>query len=216
MRITPNHPRLRATAIACMSIGAWALLQAGQIAAAGHSILLTLALSIAAILCLALGIAFWLLGTDRRAGVIFDSKGLMLNLGQSAAFVSWQNIADIGLIRRRSSWLALGSRDQIGIQLSDPSEYLQSYEARIPASRGILAQGVRLIANTLYCGRHTAHAPTAREIEGLRQRTGYDLIIPETLIGGRSSAFIEMVDAFRHNPYRRRMFQIREAARSMS
>ncbi|NTW02952.1 MAG: DUF2982 domain-containing protein, partial [Oscillochloris sp.] len=200
MRITPSHPRLRVTAIACMIIGAWALLQPSKIVANGHPALLAVAISIAAILSLTIGVVFWLLGTDRRAGVVFDSKGLMLNLGHSAAFISWQNITEVGLSHRRSNLFALGSKALIGIRLDDPSEYIQSYETRIPASRSVLASAVRLIQHVIHMRNLAPIAPTLAEIETIRRRTGYDLLIPESLLGGHPTAFVEMVDAYRRNP----------------
>jgi hypothetical protein len=215
MRITPNHPRLRATAIACMIFGAWALLKSSQIATAGYPAILAVAIDIAAILCLAIGITFWLLGTDRRAGVVFDSKGLMLNLGHSAAFVSWQNIASVGVSHKRSSLIALGSSAQIGILLKNPAEYIQSYETRIPASRGTLGCAVRLIQRATAMGRSAPSTPGVADIAAQRRRSGYDLLIPELLLGGRSAAFVELVDAYRQNPHRRHMLQIRDVARSM-
>jgi hypothetical protein len=215
MRITPSHPRLRATAIACMICGAWVLLQSSTIAVTGYSTLLTIAIDIAAILCLAVGVAFWLLGTDRRAGVVFDSKGLMLNLGHSAAFVSWQNIADIGVSHRRSSLLTLGSSAQIGILLNNPAEYIQSYETRLPASRGAIGSAIRLLGRATATARSAPQSPDIAELEALRRRTGYDLLIPEALLGGHSASFVVLVDAYRQNPCRRRMLQIRDVARSM-
>jgi hypothetical protein len=214
MRITPSHPRLRATAIICMIFGAWALLQSSQIAISGYSVLLAIAVGIAAIISLAIGISFWLLGTDRRAGVVFDSKGLMLNLGHSAAFVSWQNIAGVGVSHRRSSLLTLGSNAQIGILLKDTTEYIQSYERRIPASRGALGHTVRLIQRATATVRSMPPLPHVTDIESLRRRTGYDLLIPESLLGGRSTAFVELVESYLQSPYRRRMLQIRDVARS--
>jgi hypothetical protein len=215
MRITPSHPRLRVTAIASMIFGAWALLQSSKIATSSYSMLLIIAIDIAAILCLAIGVAFWLLGTDRRAGVVFDSKGLMLNLGHSAAFVSWQNIAGVGVSHRRSSLLALGSSAQIGILLKNPAEYIQSYEARLPASRGAIGSAIRLIGRIIALTRSVPQSPDVAMIEALRRRTGYDLLIPEALLGGRSASFVDLVDTYRQNPCRRRMLQIRDVARSM-
>jgi hypothetical protein len=179
-------------------------------------VLLAIAIDIAAILCLAIGVAFWLLGTDRRAGVVFDSKGLMLNLGHSAAFVSWQNIVEVGVSHQRSSLFALGSSSQIGILLKDPAEYIQSYETRLPASRGTLGGAIRLIWHLTAIARSTPTFPDVAKIDALRRRTGYDLLIPESLLGGRSVSFVTLVEAYRHNPYHRRTLQIRDIARGTS
>jgi hypothetical protein len=215
MRITPSHPRLRIIAVASFALGGWSLLQPGQIAASGHSPLLAVTISLAAIFFLAIGVAFWMLGTDRRAGIIFDSKGLMLNLGHSAAFVSWQNIADTGVSRRRSSILALGSSAQIGIRLHDPLEYLQSYEARLPASRSLIACAIRLVRRVVSRLGRQLLAPSLEQIEALRSATGYDLLIPEVLLGGQADGFIGLIDTYRHNPSSRRSLQIYHTARGM-
>ena len=37
----------------------------------------------------------------------------------------------------------------LGLSLRDPQAYIQSYEERLPAARGLMARGVRLIATTL-------------------------------------------------------------------
>jgi hypothetical protein len=54
-------------------------------------------------LLLAVGLAFWALSHDRRAGVVIDGKGLLLNLGHSSAFISWDNIERAGC-RASARW----------------------------------------------------------------------------------------------------------------
>ncbi len=152
---------------------------------------------------LAVGAAFWLLATDRRAGVTFERKGLSLQLGHSSAFVSWENIAAVGVTGRRSSLLALGSREQIGIRLHNPEQYLQSYEARVPASPGLLARGVRLVER-LTRGERGGAAPGLDGVAGLRRRTGYDIVIPEAQLGVRATSFAALLEAYRVCPEQRR------------
>lgn len=209
MRIAPDHPRLRIVAVACWALGAWLIIQSPQIALVSQQRLLSAATFVAAVLLFAIGVTFWLLGTDRRAGVVFDAKGLMLNLGHSAAFISWENIADVGVSARRGSLLALGSRRQLGITLKRPEEYLQSYETRIPASRGVLAGMVRLTQQVLKPISTPRLAPTPADIEQHRRLTGYDVLIPEAQLGGRAGAFQEIVETYRANPHRRRMLQVK-------
>jgi hypothetical protein len=206
MRIAPDHPRLRIVAIACWAIGAWLIIQAPQTVLILQQTLFTTASLLAAALLFALGVAFWLLGTDRRAGVIFDAKGLMLNLGHSAAFVEWDNIAAIGVSERRRSLLAIGSRSQFGIRLHCPEDYLQSYEARLPASYGALARLVRLTKRLLAPLGAKPAAPTLATLEMHRRRTGYDLLIPEAQLGGKADAFCTLVETYRANPHQRRTF----------
>lgn len=203
MRIAPNHPRLRAVAFVCWALGSWWILHLGF--ASTHTRLLSIALALAAIVLLAIGIAFWLLGTDRRAGVIFDSKGLMLNLGHSAAFVAWDNIAAIGVSRHRTSLLSLGSAAQLGIKLRDPQAYIQSYEERLPASNSLIARALRLLDRSLRPFRRRTAAPTVETLERTRARCGYDVLVPEALLGGKATAFVEMVESYRYDPHQRRM-----------
>ncbi len=205
MRIAPDHPRLRIIAIACWALGAWLIIQSSQIILVSQQRLLTVTTFVAAILIFALGITFWLLGTDRRAGVVFDAKGLMLNLGHSAAFVGWDNIVEVGVSARRRSLLAIGSRRQLGIRLQHPEAYIQSYEMRLPASRGLLASLVRLTQFMLKPFTTQIHAPTLADLAQHRRQTGYDLLIPETQLGGRAGAFLTIVETYRANPRQRRM-----------
>lgn len=190
------------------------MLQPGALAGFGYTAVLAASGAILSVIAFALGVAFWLLGTDRRAGIIFDAKGLMLNLGHSAAFVSWENIDSVGLTQRRFNLLALGSSYQLGIRLHNPEEYLQSYEVRIPASQGLLAQLIRLLARS-FSSTTSQAPPSPASLDALRRQTGYDLLVPEAQLGGRAAAFVEMIEAYRKNPTRRRMFQIEGAAQSL-
>jgi hypothetical protein len=208
MRIAPDHPRLRIVAVVCWALGAWLIIQSPRVDLLNQQRLFTAASFIAAILFFAVGIAFWLLGTDQRAGVVFDSKGLMLNLGHSAAFIGWDNIAAVGISGRRRSLLALGSRSQLGIRLQRPHEYIQSYETRLPASRSVLAVPVRLIRRLLMPFAGPAPIPTLAALEAQRRHTGYDVLIPEAQLGGRADTFCAMVETYRANPAQRRTLQV--------
>ena len=201
MRIVPDHSRLRIVALVCWAFGAWWMLQPGLLAEAGRPPMLAVAGALLAILCLALGVAFWLLGNDRQAGISLDRKGLMLNLGHSSAFITWDNIASLGVCRGHMSLLALGSSSQLGIRLYHPEHYLQSYEARLPASAGLLAQAVRLVR--ALTGGASAE-PGLNTLEDLRQRTGYDVLIPEAQLGGRAQAFVKILEAYKASPEQRR------------
>lgn len=203
MRIVPNHHRLRMVAFFCWALGAWWLLQPRLLAAAGLPLILGAGGVIVAALLIAVGAAFWLLAGDRGAGVTFERKGLSLQLGHSSAFVSWENIAAVGVTSRRSSLLALGSRGQVGIRLHNPEQYLQSYEARVPASPGLLARCVRQVER-LTRGDRTAAEPSLESIAGLRRRTGYDIIIPEAQLGVRAVSFAALLDSYRASPEQRR------------
>ncbi|NJN18101.1 MAG: hypothetical protein HC822_18460 [Oscillochloris sp.] len=204
MRITPNHPRLRIVAVACWVVGCWLLLQSGLLLQAEIAVLPVL-MVISATIIFAFGIAFWLLGTDRRAGIVLDPKGIMLNLGHSAAFVDWDNIESVGITKRRMNLLALGSHKQFGLRLHEPELYLQSYEARLPASMSLLGRIVRGMQRILTYYRTFDHAPTVASLEVLRTRTGYDLIIPEALLGGKANEFLDLVDHYRRNHTHRRI-----------
>lgn len=215
MRITPSHPRLRIIAISCWVIGGWCLLQAGQIARIGPNTLLSIPVIIVAVLFLALGVAYWMLGTDRQAGVVFDPKGLMFNLGHSAAFVSWDNIATVGVSYRRNNLLSLGSFESVGIRLQRPAEYLQSYEQRLPASNSLLAWATRQIQNLLRRVQVKERRPTLTDLEALREHTGYDLLISATQLGGSAHAFVDLVETYRSSPRERRSLQIGVQAQSV-
>src|SRR3954462_14958905 len=133
MRIMPNHSRLRVIALGCWVVSCWCIVYGGSLFA-GHSamLLLVLCVELLAFLALAIGVAFWLLSSDRQAGITFDSKGMLLNLGHSSAFISWANIERVGVTERRDSLLAIGSARQIGIALRNSQAYIQTYEDRLP------------------------------------------------------------------------------------
>lgn len=199
MRIAPNHPRLRIAALVCFILGTWWLLQSVLfVVIFRHPLSLAAMIFVGAFL-LAFALAFWLLGNDRRAGISFDTKGIMLNLGHYAAFVSWHNIAAVGVTGKRSSWLALDSGEQFGIRLRDPAAYLQSYETRLPASTGPLARALRLLDGLLRRVRRGTAEPTVRDLARLRERSGYDIVIPEALLGGRASTFCEILETYRRD-----------------
>lgn len=195
MRITPNFSRFRIVALACWACGAWFIVQ-GSMLAMHHDfrhalIISTLLLSS---ILLALGIAFWPLGTDRQAGVIVDSKGLLLNLGHYAAFIAWDNVAQVGVSTHRRSLLTLGSPRQLGIVLHDVQPYLQSYEGRMPAARGVLAGALRMLARVFQPFHRADAALTAAQVAACRARTGYDVLVPEAFIGGRVEEFIALIE----------------------
>lgn len=200
MRIWPNYTRLRSVAIACWTFGSWWIIQLGQLNFISDSWLLFIPMALAGIILLALGIAFWELGTDRYAGILFDSKGIMLNLGHSVAFVAWDNIAEVGVSQHRKSLLDLGSSHQLGLKLHDPHAYIQSYEQRLPASQGPLGVALRFIALFLRPLRSRDVAPTPDLLARTRIDTGYDVLIPEILLGDKAEAFAELVQDWLHNP----------------
>lgn len=204
MRIAPNHPRLRLVAIVCWILGGWWVVQLSLLNPFVYPPLLTIAVVLASSVLLAVGIAFWQLATDKRAGVVLDAKGLMLNMGHYAAFIAWENISDVGVSQHRASLLALGSNRQLGFKLRNPHAYLQSYEVRLPAAHGPLAVALRLLDWVLRPICYTAALPTVEHLERTRTRTGYDVLIPEALLGGRAEAFVEMVQHYCFDPgYRR-------------
>ena len=93
MRIAPNLPRLRVVALSCWAVGGWCIIYGAQLT----PVLLISTILLGALL-LAIGLAFWQLSGDRRAGIVFDAKGILLNLGHSSAFISWENIERVGVI----------------------------------------------------------------------------------------------------------------------
>ena len=207
MRIPPNYPRLRIVALACWSIGAWWALQPGVVAMLNLPPVLAASGAVLATIMIAIGVAFWLLAADRRSGLVFDSTGVSLNLGHSAAFVAWENIEAIGVTSHRASLFALGSSRQLGLRLHNPEAYLQSYEERLPAARGLFARGLRLIQWILR-REDRAPAPTREDLLALRRRTGYDLIIPEAQLGGAAPAVVAIFEALRRAPQCERALQL--------
>lgn len=200
MRVLPDYNRLRAVAIACWVVAAWWIIYTSKLSNSTFSLPTSLLIfgALFSIGLFAIGISFWLLGGDRRAGVIFDNKGLLLNLGKSASFVSWDNIETLGVVKRRFDWMSLGSRTQLGIRLREAEPYLQSYEVRLPASKGPLAASLRSLARLLSLGKSNEQLPSENDLERTRTRTGYDILVPETFIGGKADAFIELVQAYRN------------------
>lgn len=212
MQLKPSLSRLRVISLACWAFGSWWMIQAGQFASTHNSLALTIALVIAASILIAIGITFWLLGTDTRAGVSFDAKGVMLNLGHSAAFVGWENIISAGALPYRSGIFVLGSTRQIGIRLRDPQEYLQSYEERIPAARGPFAYGVATIHRMLRRDEAGRADLLLAELEHSYDRTGYHLRIPEAQLGGRGQAFIDMLNRYTDSDRRQKIVSILSVA----
>lgn len=198
MRISPNHPRLRVVALACWATGGFCLVHGGFFSVNAPALLaLTVSTQLLGFILFAIGIAFWLLSADQRAGVVFDQKGLLLNLGNSSSFVSWENIEHAGVSSHRSQLLAIGSRRQFGIALRDPARYVQSYEARLPAAHGLLARALRLIDSILRHFRTANDQPLINQLAQNRAQTGFDVLVPETLLGGRADTFAEIVEAYR-------------------
>ncbi len=201
MRITPDHPRLRIVAIFAWLVSAWLIVQMALLSPTGTQFILLIAIIAAAIVLLAVGIVFWALGTDNRAGVVFDAKGIMLNLGHSAAFVAWDQIGELGVSRQRRNLLALGSAAQLGITLRDPGNYVQSYEERLPASPSMFAQALRWVSRLIQ--RNNNQKLTLEQLQRLRNTTGYDILIPEAFLGGKAVDFVEIVEQYRRDPRQR-------------
>ena len=197
MRITPNLPRLRLVALGCWAVSGWCIVQGGRLAGADTAVLLMIAgVELLGLLLLAVGVAFWQIGIDKRAGIVFDAKGLLLNLGHSSAFIAWENIERAGASSYRASVLSIGSRRQLGIRLRDVRAYAQSYEERLPASQGLLAHGLRLI-QALLRPYECADASPVDRMARCRAETGYDVLVPEALLGGSAAAFVELLDVYR-------------------
>ncbi|MFL5805967.1 MAG: hypothetical protein ACJ8CR_30055 [Roseiflexaceae bacterium] len=198
MRISPNHPRLRLVALGCWAVSGWCMLQGGRLAGTGPVFsIMVIGVVLLALLLLAVGVAFWQIGLDRRAGIVFDAKGLLLNLGHSTAFIAWENIERVGVSSYRASVLALGSRRQLGIRLRDTGAYVQSYENRLPAAPGPLARGLRLIQSALRPFQPLTNRPITGQLAQYRAETGYDVLVPEALLGGHATAFAELLDIYR-------------------
>lgn len=198
MRVLPNHHRLRTVAFGCWVAAAWWVVLLTITSLQDIAPLLSVCIALLSILLLALGIAFWLLGRDKRAGIVFDSKGLLLNLGSSASFVSWENIELLGVSKRRMNWFALGSTRQMGIRLRDSQAYLQSFELRLPAAEGVIATLLRSIFYALRLYGPTESLPTVASLTRMRERTGYDILVPETFLGGSADSFVDLVYAYRN------------------
>jgi hypothetical protein len=204
MRITPNQPRLRAIALACWVLGGWCLIYSARLLLGGaFQIWLAVFVMLLALLALATGVSFWMLGGDRRAGIVFDAKGLLLNLGHSSAFVAWENIEHIGVTKHRASLFDVGSQKQIGIALCDVHAYVQSYEQRLPSGHGALAWALRALDKLLRPFRKPDDRPLVTRLASFRAATGYDVLIPEALLGGKAEAFALLVEGYRLQPAER-------------
>jgi hypothetical protein len=204
MRIIPNQPRLRAIALGCWVLSGWCIVYGGSLfAGPTTTLLLVLCIELLALFGLAVGVAFWLLSSDRQASITLDSKGMMLNLGHSSAFISWANIERLGVTTRRDSVLALGSARQVGIALRSSQDYIQTYEARLPATRGVFARGIWLIDTALRPWRHVSDAPIAARMATCHAQTGYHVLVPEALLGGKAEALVKLLDAYRLHPSER-------------
>jgi len=57
---------------------------------------------------------------------------------------------------------------------------------------------LRSIARLLTLGKTKENLPTVNDLERTRTRTGYDILVPETFIGGKADAFINLVQAYRN------------------
>jgi hypothetical protein len=208
MRIMPNHSRLRVIALGCWVVSCWCIVHGGSLFA-GHSatLLLVLCVELLAFLGLAVGVAFWLLSNDRQASITFDSKGMLFNLGNSSAFISWANIERVGLTSRRDSLLAIGSARQVGIALRSSQAYIQTYEDRLPATHGALARGIQLIDTALRPWRRVSDAPIAMRLATSHAQTGYHVLVPEALLGGPAEAFVTLVETYQLHPSERRALE---------
>jgi hypothetical protein len=208
MRIIPNQSRLRVIALGCWVVSSWCIVYGGSLFA-GHTatMLLMLCIELLGLLGLAVGVAFWLLSTDQQAGITFDKKGLLLNLGHSSAFINWANIERVGVTSRRDSLLTIGSARQIGIVLRNRQAYIQTYEDRLPATRGVLARGIRLLDTALRPWRRVSDAPIAARLATCHAQTGYHVLVPETQLGGSAAAFVELIDTYRLQSSERHMLE---------
>lgn len=203
MRITPNHPHLRLIALCCWVAASASTITGKRLILSGaDQSALGVGYTILGCLIAAVGVAFWLIGKDARAGIIFDSKGLMLNLGYSSSFVAWRNIERVGLSRRSAGLFSLGSTRHFGIVLKDPEPYIQSYEERLPASTGLAASVLRLIADAFAAlpGAQRASAPTEQQLADCHRHTGYHILVPEAFLGGKAADFVQLVEQYRRSP----------------
>jgi hypothetical protein len=194
MRTTTDTARLRRVAATLLVAGAGCVTLDSLLAASGVGPgALLLAGDLLGLLLLAVGLAFWVLGQDQRGGVVIDNKGLLLNLGHSSAFVAWENIERAGGTSCFTSVLMLGSRRQLGIALRDTRPYIQSYEERMPG-HGPIRTGLRLVQQALRARHPLADEELALHLAGCRQRTGYDVLVPEALLGRSADAFARQIE----------------------
>lgn len=201
MRITPNLPRLRIIALSSWVVASCCIVYGAQSNAAS----LQISAELLGLLLLVVGLIFWLLSSDYRAGIVFDAKGILLNLGHSSSFISWDNIERIGVTTYRSSLFTLGSRQQVGFQLRDPQKYIQSYEERLPTGRGAFMGALRAIDTSLRpLWQHDDRA-LKQQIASCRAKTGYDVLVPEAQLGGKVQSFAALLEAYRVSPSERRI-----------
>jgi hypothetical protein len=194
MYTTTDTARLRRVAATLLIAGAACVTFAALVTTAGlGSAALLLAGNLLGLLLLGIGLAFWVLGQERRSGVMIDNKGLLLNLGHSSAFIAWQNIERAGATTCFTSVLMIGSRRQLGIALRDVRPYIQSYEERLPG-RGPIQAGLRLVQQALRARHPLADEELALYLAGCRHRTGYDVLIPEALLGRSADTFAQQIE----------------------
>ncbi|HWQ14085.1 MAG TPA: hypothetical protein VNL77_14895 [Roseiflexaceae bacterium] len=201
MRTRPNRAQLRRVALASLGLGAGLfVLGALLISEWAPGVGLALGMCAGGLPLLAMALWFWALSRDRRAGIVVDSKGLLLNLGASSAFIAWDNIERVGVTWHYTGPLALGSRRQLGVALRDALPYIQSYEERVPAAPGPLGWGLRLARLALREG-HSSDNALALHLVECRRRSGYDVLIPEELLGQPALFFAEVIEARRHRAH---------------
>jgi hypothetical protein len=208
MYITPHFARFRTVALVCWVLAAWFIVQGSIVGQHVSGPVLTISIIMLACILTAVGIAFWPLSRDRRAGIMLDSKGMLLNLSHCAAFIAWENIEQIGVSKQHRNLLALGSRQQIGIMLHDVQPYMQSYEERMPAAAGLLGGSLRRLALFLRpC--HTANdASLAAQLANCKAAAGYDVLIPEAFMGGKAEVVIPLLEQYRRDPLQRQVLTL--------
>jgi hypothetical protein len=206
MRLYPNLLRLRIVALGTWITAALAVVYGLQLSNQQPQIpfALVFAMQIFSLIGLAIGIGFWQLSTDRQANIQLEPKGISLQLGHAAAFVHWDNIAALGVTTQRDSWLSLGSQRSLGIRLNDLTLYTQSYEERLPTQAGVLGLALRQIKRVIGNESANLDARLLNHLTSNRKRTSYDIIIPETFLGGQAAAFVKLADAYRIYPVWRR------------
>ncbi len=201
MHITPHFARFRTVALVCWFLAAWFTAQSSIVVQRVSGPVLNVSIVMLACILTAVGIAFWPLSKDRHAGVILDSKGMLLNLGHCAAFIAWGNIEHVGISTKHRNLLALGSSRQLGIALHNIQPYVQSYEQRMPAATGVLAGLLRRLALLLRPCHNTNDASLLANVSACRAATGYDVLIPEAFLGGEAEEVAKLLDRYRHEPF---------------
>jgi hypothetical protein len=74
---------------------------------------------------------------------------------------------------------------------------VQSYEDRLPAAQGLLAGGLRLVQSLLRPYQRAADTSIVGYLAQCRTGTGYDVLVPEALLGGTAEAFVDLLDTYR-------------------